>query len=84
MSVHNEQRNDEVFVGNFETTTGEVPDYLSSLKTARVGSIAYYIDGKIIPPDRKMRPLFIGRSERCGYGRIMEAMTNENSTRLKP
>lgn len=62
-------RDDEVFVGN-TPTSGGVPDYLSSLKTARLGDQALDIDGNKIDP-AYMRPLFIGRSEAKDYDRIM-------------
>jgi hypothetical protein len=67
---HPEQREDETFVGNHQ---GEMDPYLSSLRTARLGNVAYYIDGKKIPLQSNYRPLFVGRAESDAYSRLMEA-----------
>ncbi len=70
MRQHPEQRNDEIFVGN--TCGTGVPQYLSGIKTARVGQQAYPLYGPAIPPDQ-MRPLFVGRGEAAQYDAIMMA-----------
>ena len=63
----------EVFVGNTLTKDG-VPEYLRSLKTARIGEQALDLEGNKIEPDY-MRPLFIGRAEADTYDRIMQRRT---------
>ena len=69
-------REGEVFVGNSPTKDG-VPDYLSSLRTARLGEQALDIYGEKIERDY-MRPLFIDRSEAGAYDRIMMRRTFPN------
>lgn len=71
MYPHPEQRTDEKWVGN--TRKNEWPETeLATLKTARIGAVAYDIDGKPIPPEH-YRPLFIGRDELDAYDRIRMA-----------
>lgn len=70
MLEHPERSEDEVFVGNTETGGG-IPEHLQQLTTARLGSQAYYIDGKPIPTNQ-MRPLFVHKSEADIYNAIME------------
>ncbi|ADC73097.1 hypothetical protein TK90_2610 (plasmid) [Thioalkalivibrio sp. K90mix] len=67
------KRDDEVYVGNAYAYHGGlgVPEYLSHLKTARVGEKALDLDGNPLPPDLH-RPLFIGQSEVAEYNRIKE------------
>ena len=65
---HEPKPNNEVFLGNTDGIT--VPPYLSSLKTIRVGSIAYDIHGAILPTDM-YRPLFLARSEEAIYDTLM-------------
>lgn len=75
MPKHEACSPDEVFVGNTDVTEGiKVPEYLSDLKTARLGKVAYPLYGPDIPRDQ-MRPLFIGRSEERRYSDIMEIRT---------
>ena len=63
----------EVFVGN-TPTAGGIPDYLSSLKTVRLGDQALDIDGNKIDP-AQWRPLFVGSGEAKDYDRIMMKKT---------
>jgi hypothetical protein len=62
------KRDDEVFVGNTDTTLGE---HLASLKTIRLGEVALDVNGNRLPP--RYRPIFVGRSEADAYDRIMMA-----------
>ena len=73
MSHYTGARTDEVFVGNTRTKDG-VPEYLSGLRTARLGEQALDIEGKKIDP-AYMRPLFIGKSEAGECDRIMMRRT---------
>lgn len=57
----------EMFVGNSE----RFGTHLSGLKTVRMGTVAYDIDGKALPVS--LRPVFVGRSEAGEYDRIMMA-----------
>lgn len=65
---HPETGKNEAFVGN--TKSGDVPQHLKGLKTARLGNQAYDIHGTKISPDY-MRPLFIGHSEEAKYDEVM-------------
>lgn len=65
---------DEVWVGN---TGLEIPQYLSRLKTARLGKIAYDIHGKPLAEHENCRPLIIHKSEANEYNRIMMARMKE-------
>lgn len=76
MSHYTGARADEVFVGNTLTKDG-VPEYLSGLRTARLGEQALDIEGKKIDP-AYMRPLFVGNSEADAYHRIMMKRTFPN------
>jgi hypothetical protein len=69
-------RADEVFVGNVPAKTG-VPEYLTSLRTARLGEKALDIEGRPLSPEH-MLPLFIGRTEADAYDRIMMKRTFPN------
>ena len=73
MSHYTGARADEVFVGNTRTKDG-VPEYVSGLRTARLGEQALDINGKKIDP-AYMRPLFVGKSEAGEYDRIMMRLT---------
>lgn len=77
---HKEAMEHEVFVGNFSSKGGEtvcIPDFLSSLKTARLGDQAYSIDGYPISQD-EYRPLFVHKDEYEAYNRIMMKRTFPN------
>jgi hypothetical protein len=67
MSKYIKEKDNEIFVGN--TREKEIPHYLSSLKTIRLGKQALDINGKYIDP-AYMRPMFIGKSEEYEYDRI--------------
>jgi hypothetical protein len=70
-NAHPEQGPDEHWVGN--TLLPEwPPSHLRCLSTARIGNVAYDIDGKKLNPNYH-RPLFIGDSEYEAYDRIMMA-----------
>lgn len=76
MSHYAGKRDNEIFVGNVDASTG-IPPHLSGLKTARLGEQALDIYGaKLDPSD--MLPLFIGRSEGNAYHRIMMKRTFPN------
>lgn len=68
---HPEQQENEKWVGNTGVT---LPEHLSNMKTARLGAIAYDIEGKELPPDQ-VRPLFIGMAELDWYNDIMMTRT---------
>lgn len=72
---HEPCEQNEVFIGNTQLSGWPKP-YLSSLKTARIGSQALDIDGKKIDT-QYMRPMFINRSESQSYDSIMEAKLKE-------
>lgn len=76
MSKYVGARPDEVFVGNVETAKG-IPEYLSELKTVRLGDQALDIDGNKLSP-AKYRPMFVGRSEHDAHHRIMMRKTFPN------
>ena len=73
MSRYIGARADEVFIGNIPTKDG-VPEYMSGLRTARLGEQALDIEGKKIDP-AYMRPMFIGRSDEAEHDRIMMRRT---------
>lgn len=60
----------EVFVGN--TLRTEVPEYLQSLKTVRLGKPALDIHGKILD---HAQAVFISKTELGVYDRIMMTRT---------
>lgn len=66
----------EIFVGNVPAKEG-VPEYLSGLKTVRLGEQALDIDGNKISKDY-MLPMFINRSESDAHHRIMMKRTFPN------
>jgi len=82
MSYHPEQTADEVFVGNTRSVSG-IPSHLSGLKTARLGRVAYDLDGKKIANDY-MLPLLIGKEEAAQYDRIMMARLSAASRGGQP
>ncbi len=69
MKRHQEQLDNEVWVGNTHHVDGKIP-HLHSLKTVRVGNTAYDIHGKELPSSY-CKPLFIGKSEFRAYDIIM-------------
>ena len=73
MSHYQGKRDDEIFVGNVETSVG-IRAYLSGLTTARLGEQALDIYGKKLDPKEHL-PLFIGKSEGNAYDRIMMELT---------
>ncbi len=73
MLRHPEQAEDEVFIGN-TCTEGGVPSHLVSLRTARLGRVAYTVDGSEKLPADYMRPLFIGKSEQNQFEAIMKRL----------
>ena len=83
---HPEQRKDEIFVGNISVIgQGFIEPYLPQLKTARLGEIAYAIDGEALSPDYPdyMRPFFIGLAESDRYNAIrMEILRKINRGEL--
>ncbi len=70
MASHPEAAANESFVGNVKA---DEISHLSSLKTARLGDVAYYLDGKKIPAEQGLRPLLIGNTEAGTYDAIMMA-----------
>lgn len=64
---HPEQADDEVFLGN----TTSIQPLLSSLKTLRLGVVAYDINGKeLLDEPRRLFPMFLRASEAPAYDRI--------------
>jgi hypothetical protein len=68
MAHHEPCPADEQFLGNCYYHTNGIPLHLKTLKTLRIGQVAYDLDGKEIP---EMRPLFIKRTEAFEYDHIM-------------
>ena len=60
---------DERFLAN---TSDGIDHYLSHLKTIRLGEVAYDIYGDVIK-NPKCKPMFIHKSERMEWNRIMDA-----------
>jgi hypothetical protein len=73
MSYCQGKKDDEIFVGNTRLDKG-IPDYLSCLKTVRLGDQALDIYGRELDPSY-MLPVFIGRSESDKYEQIMAHQT---------
>lgn len=63
----------EHFVGNHAISESKgIPDYLSGLKTARLGEQAYDLNG--VPLERSYyRPLIVHKSDYEQYNNIMES-----------
>ena len=74
MSNYIGARDNEIFIGNTETSVG-VPECLRVLKTVRLGAQALCSEGKKISP-KYMRPLFIARAEEEACDRIMTSRLN--------
>lgn len=73
MLHHPECKTNEFFVGN--TTESEWPSHQANmLKTARLGDVAYSIDGEKL--NHAIKPLFIGAEEHDRYDKIMMARLN--------
>lgn len=68
---HPEQQANEKWVGNSKAS---MPEHLSGFETARLGDVAYDIDGKRLSPDQ-VRPLFIGSAELERYNDVMMSRT---------
>ena len=68
-------KENEVFVGNIGVcVTGHpvrIPEFLSSLKTLRMGEQALDINGNELDP-AQYRPLFIASHEEKQYGLILQ------------
>lgn len=65
---HPEAKPNEVFVGNVKTSKG-VPEDIRHLPSARLGSVAYDIDGRKLDPSY-MLPLLIGKADEQAYDDI--------------
>lgn len=72
MTTHPEQSANEIYVGNVQAEQWPNPK-LASLATARLGDVAYGVDGDKLPVNFGCRPLFVGRSEADAYDSIMMA-----------
>jgi hypothetical protein len=59
----------EVFMGNCKITMGR--PHLATLKTLRLGSVAYDIHGAPLPDSLGYAPMFVDRAELAEYDRIM-------------
>ena len=73
MKRHPEQTTAEHWVGNISGS--ELPEHVRPLSSARLGKIAYDIDGKPLDPQYH-RPLFIGDADYQRYDQIMMAGFN--------
>lgn len=69
---HPELAFNEHFVGNTDETANGLPAHVAHLKTARLGKVAYSIDGHVIK-DPAYRPLIIGDADYEAYDQIMMA-----------
>ena len=69
MRNHPEQTTAEFYAGNIKGDT--LPDFLAPLKTARLGVVAYDLDGRKLPAGRGLRPLIVGNAEAARYDAIM-------------
>src|ERR1044072_9083128 len=73
-----ELRFNEIFLGNTSKTEAYPPIYLSALKTIRLGSQAYDIDGNKLSPDY-CRPIFLDKNEEGLYDQIMTKLSKNMS-----
>ena len=71
MSQHPEQRVNETFIGNRFIRDGKIQLHLISLKTIRIGEVAYDIHGELITGYTELFPVFINVSESRAYDRIL-------------
>jgi len=72
--LHNEAGADEIFVGNCQRDGDTlVKLQMAGLKAARLGEVAYDIDGKPLP--REYAPLLIKRSDADLYDDVMMTRT---------
>lgn len=63
----------EVWLGNTDKGTAKIEAMKAKgLRTIRLGTRAYNIDGKLLPPF--YRPVFIARAEEDAYSQIMHQM----------
>ena len=63
----------EIFLGNTRREDGSFGPLAKTLKTVRLGNVAYCIEGKPLPTD--YAPIFIHRSEETLYDAIMMGRT---------
>ena len=69
MRSHTEAKQNEIYLGNQK---GPIPEKFKSLKTLRLGDIAYDIHGDVLSRKKyNLRPLLIDRSEEKAYDDIM-------------
>lgn len=61
MSRHEPCAPHEIFVGNTRREGGSFPYLASKLRSVRLGSLAYCIEGKALPSE--YAPIFIHRNE---------------------
>ena len=73
----------EIFLGNTRTDNPSTNrDYLSHLKTLRLGKQALDLDGKPIDPSEYV-PLFVHKSEIDEYNRVMEKQVSNIRNGIK-
>lgn len=71
---HPELKEKETFVGNHKGE--QLPEHLKQLESARLGKIAYDIDGNVLNERHGLHPLFIGDGDYKAYDRIMMTRFN--------
>ena len=70
-TCHKELKDGEIWVGNTDVRKGlKIPSRLATMKTVRLGEIAYDIHGNKIDQNY-CRPLIIHKSEENLYNKIM-------------
>lgn len=69
MSHHEKCGPHEVFVGNTQRDGGSMTYLKPSIRSARLGDVAYDIEGKKLP--RSYAPIFISRSDVSLYDILM-------------
>ncbi len=76
MSHHEKTGDNQVFVGNTKDGDAGI-EWLHSqgVASARLGDVAYDIDGRRIPNDLGCRPVFIESEDRANYHRVMMKKT---------
>jgi len=67
--THPEASENEQFVGN-TPFTGELPEHVRTIESARLGKQAYSINGEELDPNEH-RPLIISKTDAVKYNRIM-------------
>jgi hypothetical protein len=69
MRTHPECHKNEVFIGN---TDEPIPPHLAGIRTLRLGTVAYDLDGKRLP--KHYRPMLVDRGDDYEkYNSVMEA-----------